>query len=160
MGGLSHGTTATGVIYGFLRTIFALQQEFDTPYIVFCWDSKTSKRKEIYPEYKANRKDKFKNMDKEELEFEKNFRKQMKYLRKIYLPTIGYKNVHVQKGYEADDLIAKTCLMLPENDEAIIITSDEDMYQLITDRVSFYSPAKHRKLTLSGFKRKSTRLIR
>ena len=57
-GALSFGENATGVIYGFLKSLSGFQSLFNTSNFVFCWDSNTSKRREIYPEYKANRKDK------------------------------------------------------------------------------------------------------
>ena len=55
MGDLSFKGAATGIIYGFLKSLSGFQDLFRTSNFVFCWDSKTSKRKEIYPEYKANR---------------------------------------------------------------------------------------------------------
>ncbi len=153
-GGLSHNNKPTGVIYGFLKSIQALQEQFNTADIVFCWDSKTSKREKVYPDYKAQRKDKYKDMSDEELEFEKEFRLQMKLLRIRYLKTIGYKNVLVQPGYESDDIIASICKWLDNEDEAIIITSDKDLYQCIKHNVSFFDPSKGKRTTLQGFKKK------
>ena len=152
-GGLSYDNTPTGVIYGFLKSISHFQEFFNTPHVVFCWDSKTSKREEIFPAYKANRKNKYKDMNKAEVKFEKEFRWQMMQLRRKYLPTIGYKNVFVQKGYEADDIIASICLNLSMLDEAVIISSDQDLYQLINSYTSFYNPIKRKVLTLQGFKK-------
>lgn len=153
-GGLSYDNTPTGVIYGFLKSISYFQEFFNTPYVIFCWDSKTSKREEIFPAYKANRKDKYKDMSKREIQFENEFRWQMKMLRRKYLPAIGYRNVFVQKGYEADDIIASVCMNLSMLDEAIIISSDQDLYQLINSYVSFYNPVKRKMLTVQGFKKK------
>ncbi|HEC65796.1 MAG TPA: hypothetical protein ENI23_10900 [bacterium] len=153
MGDLSHKGSATGVVFGFLKTVQALQEFFDTPHVVFCWDSKTSKRKEIFPEYKSHRRDKYKEMSKEELEFEKKFQSQMKKLRRDYLPTIGYRNVFVKKGYESDDIIASICNHLPKGDEAIIVSSDHDLYQLISSTVSFYDVRTQKILTPQGFKK-------
>jgi len=153
-GGLSHENTPTGVIYGFLKTISHFQEFFNTPHVIFCWDSKYSKRKKIFPKYKVNRKNKYKDMDEEAVRFEKEFRWQMTMLRKKYLPEIGYKNVFVQKGYEADDLIASICMNLPMLDKAIIISSDQDLYQLINSQTSFYNPAKMKILTMQRFKKK------
>lgn len=151
---LSYKGIATGVIYGFLKTVQMLQDLFDTSYVVFCWDSKTNKREEIFPGYKLHRKDKYKEMGEEELEFERQFRIQMKLLRRDYLPTIGYKNVFVKKGYESDDIIASICDHLPKGDEAIIISSDHDLYQLISSKVSFYDIRTQKILTPQGFKKK------
>ncbi len=154
MGGLSYGNTPTGVIYGFLKTIIALQEQFRTKHIVFCWDSGTNKREEIFPAYKKKRKNRYKDLTDEEIEFEKAFRFQMKKLRKVYLKKIGYRNIFCQKGYEGDDLIASICLHLSHKDEAIIISADQDLYQCIRFNTSFYNPQKGKILTLQGFKKK------
>ena len=151
-GGLSFGGTATGVVYGFLRSLSAFQDLFNTSNFVFCWDSNTSKRKEIYPEYKANREKK--EYTDEEIEFDKAFRIQMKKLRTTYLSTIGFKNVFVQRGYEADDIIAEISLhSIRGKEEAVIISSDKDLYQCIEANVSFYNPQTNKILTLQGFKK-------
>ena len=153
-GGLSFNNTPTGVIYGFLKSVSHFQEFFNTPYVAFCWDSKTSKREEIFSAYKANRKTKYKHMDEETIRFERKFRWQMKMLRKRYLPTIGYSNSFIQRGYEADDIIASICFNLSMLDEIIIISSDQDLYQLISSHTSLYNPVKGKILTLQGFKKK------
>ncbi len=150
-GGLGYGDTPTGVIYGFLKTIPAFQERFDTKYIIFCWDSKTNLREEILPTYKQKRKNKVQEWTEEELKFENAFRIQMKRLRRVYLKKIGYRNVFCQKGYESDDIIASICINLPMKDEAIIISSDKDLYQLIRHNVSFHNPQKAKTITLQGF---------
>lgn len=163
MGGLSRGDgCVTGlvadgispsvIIYLFFKTVHSLQEQFQADQLIFCWDSKTSKRKEIYPEYKAQRANKYKDMDEDEIALEKEFRLQMKILRKTYLKEIGYKNVFCQKGYEGDDIIASVCQnSIKGKDEAIIITSDKDMYQLIRYNITFYNMKK--KITLQSFKK-------
>ena len=151
-GALSFGENATGVIYGFLKSLSGFQSLFDTSNFVFCWDSNTSKRREIYPEYKANRKDK--EYTDEEIEFDKAFRKQIKKLRTTYLPMIGFKNVFIQRGYESDDIMASVALQLSQcGNEAIIITSDHDLYQCISANVSCYNPQTNKIMTLQGFKK-------
>jgi len=154
MGALKYGEKPTGVIYGFLKQIPFLQDMFNTDSIIFCWDSKSSKRKEIFPGYKAKRANKYKELTPEEYEFEQEFRRQMKKLRRNYLPEIGYKNVFVQKGYEGDDIIASVCKNLPRDDEAIIITSDQDMYQLLSPRVRMYNGTSYPLVTAKSFKKK------
>lgn len=152
MGDLSFKGSATGIIYGFLKSLSGFQDLFRTSNFVFCWDSKTSKRKEIYPEYKANR-DKKEYTD-EEIEFDRAFRKQMKKLRTTYLSLIGFRNIFIQRGYEGDDVIASIIqYSIREEDEAVIITSDKDLYQCIRPNVSFYNPQKGKILTLQGFKK-------
>jgi len=154
MGGLSHGNTPTGIIYGFLKSIQALQDQFNTQHIIFCWDSKTSKRKDIFPDYKKKRANRYKDLTKKEIKFEKAFRHQMKMLRTKYLKLIGYKNNFVQAGYEGDDIMASITLNLKMNDEAILVTSDKDMYQLISPKVSFFNPSKGKLFTYQKFMQK------
>ncbi len=150
MGGLSFEGGATGIIYGFLKSIPMYQEMFDTPHIIFCWDSKTSKRQEIFPEYKLNRQIRRKEMSEEELDFEYTFQFQMKMLRIKYLPMIGFKNIFCQKGYEADDLIASLCLTIPEKNQMVIITSDQDLYQCLATNIFIYDPIKRKRMTLQG----------
>lgn len=153
-GGLTYDGDATGVIYGFLKSLSGFQDLFNTSNFVFCWDSKTSKRKEIYPEYKAQREKK--EYTDEEIEFDRAFRKQMKKLRTTYLPMIGFRNVFVQKGYESDDIIASICCQENKSidNEFVIISSDKDLYQCISPSVSFYNPQTSKILTFQGFKKK------
>ena len=56
-GGLSYHGSATGVIYGFLKSLSGFQDLFNTSNFIFCWDSPTKHlhRKTLYPEYKENR---------------------------------------------------------------------------------------------------------
>lgn len=164
-GGLSYGGDATGVIYGFLKSLSGFQDLFSTSNFVFCWDSNTSKRKDIYPEYKAHRENR--EYTDEEIEFDRAFRKQMKKLRTTYLPMIGFNNVFIQQGYESDDIIASVCkyTLKDRSDkfdqtkytqnifESVIISSDKDLYQCIAHNVSFYNPQTNKILTLQGFKK-------
>ena len=150
MGGLSHEGGPTGIIYGFLKSIPMYQEMFDTPHIIFCWDSKTSKRQEIFSKYKLNRIIRQKEMNEEELNFEYTFRFQMKMLRLKYLPMIGFQNIFCQKGYEADDLIASLCLSISEKSNIVIITSDQDLYQCLTTNIFIYDPNKRKRMTLQG----------
>jgi len=151
-GGLSYHGSATGVIYGFLKSLSSFQDLFNTSNFIFCWDSRTNKRLEIYPEYKANRQ---KNEYTEaEVEFYRAFKKQMKLLRTTYLPTIGFRNVFVQRGYESDDVMASiVSYTIETTDEAIIITADKDLYQCIDSNISCYNPQTNKHLTLQGFKK-------
>lgn len=150
-GGLSYEGSATGVIYGFLKSLSEFQDLFNTSRFVFCWDSRTNKRRDMFPEYKAQREKR--EYSDEEAEFNRAFRKQMKKLRTTYLPMIGFKNVFVQKGYESDDIIASICDRLQPLNEAVVVSSDHDLYQCISHNVSLYNPQTGKVLTLQGFKK-------
>jgi len=143
-GDLSHEGNPTGAIYGFLKNIISLCNKFGTPHVAFCFDSPRSKRKEIYPPYKENRVKKEKEVTKEMIYLQNSYKEQKHILRTKYLPMIGFKNIFYQSGYESDDLIAmvKKAINFKNEDEAIIVSSDRDLYQLISRRVSWYNPQK------------------
>ena len=55
---------------------------------------------------------------------------------------MGFCSLRVE-GYEADDIIASFIKNNPQDDLQIkVVTHDKDLYQLISPRVSIYSPAK------------------
>jgi len=150
----SYGGSPTGVIYGFLRFLPMLQEELISERLVFCWDSRTNKRYNLLPEYKAHRRAHKDEMTAEEIRFEKMFRAQMRLLRQKYLPLIGFSNVFVQKGMESDDLIASICKnSLGEDDYAVIVSSDHDLYQLLCPEVSMYDPIKRELFTWKDFRK-------
>jgi len=148
-GHLSYGGTPTGVIYGFLRFIKDFQYKIRQDDFVFCFDSKSSKRKKIYPDYKANRDNG--ELSPEERKEKKEFRLQIKRLRTKYLKDMGYKNVLVQPGYEADDLIASICLNLKKDEDALIVSCDKDLYQLLCPQVRMFSPVNNKFITYQSF---------
>lgn len=152
-GDLSYAGSVTGVIYGFLRDVVNLMERFETRRVVFCWDSRYKKRREIFPDYKAHREQKEKTPEEEE--FEKTFFQQIRALRKRHLPTIGFRNIFQQKGYEADDIIAAVCLyIIPDLSEGIIVTADQDLFQLIRKNIKWFNPRTGELITLGSFKKK------
>jgi hypothetical protein len=80
-------------------------------------------------------------------------RKQVKLLREDYLKQIGFKNILYQEGFEADDVIAKVIVDRPKRD-FIIVSSDQDLYQLIGKYVKVYSPKKQELITEESFRKK------
>jgi len=151
MGKLNFGGEPTNVIYGFLKSLVAMQDFHGTHDMIFCWDYGKNLRLKLYPKYKENRKSRIKTPEEEE--FYNAFRVQMRLLQEEYLSTIGFANIFYQRGYEGDDVMASVCHNLPAGDEGVIITSDQDLYQLISPRVSFFNPQKRKGLTLQSFKR-------
>lgn len=123
-GGLSHNGIPTGVLYGFFQSLMQIQDILSVSRMAFCFDSKKSKRKKMYPDYKANRK---------HSDDAKEVAEQISTLRKRVLPELGYKNVFCRKGYEADDLIAGLVHQQVGNEigEAVIVSTDKDLYQLV-----------------------------
>lgn len=158
MGGLSHEDVKTGVIFGVLRDIANLAKQFSTNRFAFCFDSPKSLREEVYPNYKSSRRKRKgpRGQSEEEahqyqLDREELYR-QIKLLHNDYLPAVGYKNVFMQEGYEADDLIAS--IVLGDGDmkmDYVIVSGDKDLYQLLDSNVSMWVPGTKQLLTGLSF---------
>lgn len=147
---LSINSIPTGVIYGFLKDVITFTEMFHTKNVIFCWDSKTSIRQKTYPPYKQSRRDIEKT--EEEKQYDVALRVQMKKLRKIYLPMIGFKNIFIQKGYEADDVIASICYNTMDSCNTIVVSADHDLYQLLQiNHVSIYNPQQKKMTTRKTF---------
>jgi 5'-3' exonuclease len=150
MGALSAEEIRTGTIFGFLKRVLSLAKEFKTNQFIFCWDSRRSRRKLIYPEYKANRR-------QQEPSPEERKENEIKYhqfdlLRTEILPALGFKNNYRKFGYEADDLIAHFALTSPvkELDNNIVVSSDNDLFQLL-NLCTIYSLYKKQLYTRNDF---------
>ena len=149
MGALSHGDMKTGVIFGFFKDVIGLKDDMGTDDIVFAFDSRKNRRHELFPAYKEKRHSK--ELSEDEVNALIDFRKQVKRLRTEWLPQAGFSNVFHQEGYEADDVIASVVSNLPDDDEAIIVSCDGDLYQLLNERVSFYNFRTRKMTTSSSF---------
>jgi len=147
---VGEGLNPSVLVYLFLRTVNTLQEKFNTKYVVFCWDYGKGKRYKMYPGYKGSRK---KELPPEEEVLEDQFRVQMELIRTEYLASLGYRNIFQQKGYEADDVITSVARNLPEGDDCVIVTADQDLYQVISPTICMYNPQKRKLTTLQSFKR-------
>lgn len=117
-----------------MNTIGNLATLFDTSNFVFCWDSRKSKRREIYKEYKVKR---YEDRDADEVFKDEQTKRQMTLLRSRVLPTIGFKNSFVCTGHEADDIIAQLCIKYHDQD-MIIVSTDSDLYQCLTPTICMF----------------------
>lgn len=153
LGDLSFDGVATGAIYGMFQTVLKLQDLFATDRIAWCFDRGYGVRTAVFPDYKISRHKHRWEQDEEQKEARRIMRQQLFRLRTEYLPGIGFKNVFWQDDYEADDVIASVCLNLPDGEEAIIVSTDNDLYQLLTERVSMWNPASGKPVTADSFRR-------
>lgn len=151
-GSLSYNGDATGVTYGFLTALLSLQEEHATKDVVFCFDYGKGLREKECPEYKAARRQKYTQRSDEEKVAYLNLKKEIRRIRDEILPELGYRNILFQKGYEADDLIARTCEILPSTDTIIVVSSDKDLYQLLSKNVLIWNPIKRTPYTIRSFK--------
>ena len=130
---LYNGGDHLGGIYHFINTIRKLLEEHNHDKVIIFWDgeSNSSIRKSIYPQYKANRR-----QDMNEFKYESYL--QQKSRVKQYLEEIFVRQVEMTNN-EADDLIAYYA-KLSVDEEIIIFSADKDLTQLISERVTIYSP--------------------
>ena len=118
---LSDGTP-TGGVYGFAAIAMEIVKKLNPTKIVVAWDSKTStsKRRAIFPEYKAGR---VKPGD--------DFYTQIPLLEEL-VKGLGWNFVEID-NYEADDIIGTLSRQADEagDYETFIISSDLDMLQIV-----------------------------
>jgi len=150
--GMSHGLSYEGgpttVIFGFMKQVVALLENFEATNVAFCWDSRDYKRKEIYPNYK--KKDPLPEEDQKNLDLVYG---QFNALREHVLPELGFSNVFMVRGYEADDLIANIVRSYDNGPAGtIVITRDQDLYQLL-DYCSVYAISEGKTTTKELFMR-------
>jgi len=129
----------TEVLFGFFRAVEEVRNLFGSDNLVFCFDSKDSKRKELYPEYKAGRR---RHDDLEHKQRRKAFHIQMDLLKNRCLPLAGFRNIFAAKGYESDDILAVVAKTVVSRgtDELVIVTRDSDIYQCLRPNVFIYDP--------------------
>ena len=146
---MSHNGKGTGVLFGLMRDLALWADVFETNRFVFCFDSRHNKRKQIYQRYKENRRLELTDEEKAEKQL---FYDEVERLREEDLFRLGFRNVFWTEGYEGDDVIASVCLFsLGENDRAIVVSRDSDLWQLITNRVSVYDPFGGKRRTVQWF---------
>jgi 5'-3' exonuclease len=117
-------------------------------HVVFCLEGR-SWRKDFYKPYKANRKLDESAMTESEVEENKMFWDTYEALT-VYLREKTNCSVIRNPVAEADDIIARFIHLHP-NDQHIIVSSDTDFIQLITENVKQYNGITNQLITLSGY---------
>lgn len=147
----------TSAIMGVLNithsVIDNLSKEYDAPVkeIIYAWDMGHSKRRTtVFPEYKANRKSK--EPDEEKQQWMEEFIEQANSLYEN-LPLFGVKCLR-KRGWEGDDLIYGLSESLSKEnpeDVIVIVSTDEDFHQLVSQNVHLYSPIKQILYTMDNY---------
>lgn len=148
-GTMKWGGEYTGVIYGFFTQLFTILKKHKPSHIAFAWDSKSSIRKDIFPQYKMKRIKAKKEKSDAEQAFDQACYTQFYEIQEEILPAIGFINNFKFKGYEGDDIIASICLN--NKGQKVIATSDNDMFQLLNKDVSIYDVRTKRDFTANDF---------
>ena len=136
--------------YDYARTVESLAKSYNAGTIIITADGGSSYRKAIFPEYKANRKEKYaEQTPKEEKEFEMfmaEFSNTLTLLKEKH-------TVLQFKGVEADDIAAYISMNLDKFnfDECWMVSSDRDWDLLINDRVSRFSTVTRKETTVHNW---------
>lgn len=132
-----------GGLTGFLKSIGAVIRQLEPTRVILVFDGvggSTNKRY-LYPEYKANRHiakisnwDAFDNQEEESEAITNQIVRLVEYLKCLPVDLVAIDKI------EADDVIGYLTSQLPE--KVIVYSTDQDYLQLVSDRVSVYSPVK------------------
>jgi DNA polymerase-1 len=121
----------TNAVYGFTSMLRKIIKDQNPEYIGVAFDLEgPTVRHEKYQEYKATRKP-----------MPPDLAQQIPYIKRVCeafrVPVISC------LGYEADDVIGTLSRKAVENNlESVIVTSDKDMLQLVSDRILVLDPSK------------------
>jgi len=131
--------TPVNAVYGFVAMLMKLLAETDADHIAVLFDAKRENfRNEIYPEYKAHRPP-----PPEELI--PQFALIREAVEAFNLPAIE------MEGYEADDLIATYAKQaVAAGADVTIVSSDKDLMQLVSDKVTMLDAMKNREIGPDG----------
>ncbi len=130
-------------VLGFINMFLSLADTFGEFKLVAALDSgkEKTKRKELYDNYKANRK-----VLDEELVVQ--LRKINPMLEAMGIPFCGI------EGYEADDIIASYVKKYKDTHEVYVVSSDKDLMQLVEDGVFLYDSMKKKVFDRDAVKEK------
>lgn len=152
---LSFRYKASG-IYDFaedmVRTIKSLAKSYESKDVICCGDwGSSSYRKELFPEYKGNRKEKYANQTEAEKEAA------AKYFEGL---DICYKRLEEEftllrfKNVESDDLMAYTVKKFENSDnydKIWIISTDRDLCQMLSYTTSQFAYTSRKEYRMSSF---------
>jgi DNA polymerase-1 len=122
--------TPTGGVFGFVSLAIELIKKLEPDYVAVAWDKKKTnirKRREIFPEYKANRKP-----------APADFYEQIPILHEL-LEAFGWPMYELD-DYEADDIMGAFAKeATAKGVEALLLTSDLDALQLVGPLTKVYA---------------------
>ncbi len=122
---------ATNAIYGFTNMLLKVIRELQPDQLAVIFDSKgPTFRKDIYPEYKANRS-----------AMPEDLVPQIPYIKRV-VDALNLPGIELA-GYEADDIIATLAKKFAGKGlEVTVVTGDKDMMQIVTDRIQLLDTMK------------------
>lgn len=146
----SHGKISSynginiSAIYGGLNIISAALRKFTIDEVIICWDGSRNKhRLALWPEYKEGREKKLPS-ELEDMNTQKGqFRELAHYL--------GIKQI-INPDHEADDLIYKVTRLKKKSKPIIILSTDKDFDQLVSEKVYIWNDKLGKMITPKNIK--------
>ena len=113
----------TNAAYGYTNSLISLLKKHNPKYIAACFDRQSKFRKELYSDYKSERKP-----------MNNNLSVQIPIVKQI-TEALGI-SVWEKEGYEADDIIGMIAHFSETlGHEVVVVSPDKDMCQLVNDKV-------------------------
>ena len=135
--------TPINAVFGFTNMLVKLIEDYNNDKMIVIFDAaRENFRNEIYSEYKANRG-----------EAPDDLIPQFSLIREC-VKSFNIPQLEIE-GYEADDLIATYANLAKNNDlETIIVSSDKDLMQLVTEKVTMLDPMKNKIIKIKDVEEK------
>ncbi len=120
----------TSAAYGFANFLIEIREKYKPDYLAVVFDAGNSNREVIYPDYKANRE-----------KMPDELRASLPHIREL---VAGFNDTIVElDGYEADDVIGTLAFKAQKAGlEAVIVSGDKDLYQLVGQGVQLFNPGR------------------
>jgi len=133
----------------FMSANLAIRTIGQADHIIFAIDGRQNWRKEFYKPYKRQRADARQKRSEAEVEEDNLF---FETLNNLYDFLRNSTNCSVieQETAEADDVIARWIKLHP-NDDHVIISSDSDFQQLVSENVKIFNGITKELITLDGY---------
>ena len=143
---LNENGVHVGGIVGFLKSMGFAINMFNPTRTIIVFDGKggSNRRRKLYSDYKnkrrtsyrVNRVDGLENLEDERKNMYMQLRRVADYLELLPLTTISV------DGIEADDAIAYIAKNVIKDGEKVIMSTDKDFLQLVSDDIKVWSPTK------------------
>lgn len=164
----TRGGKPSGVVHGVLSSIVSMLDLLKPDYAYIVWDRKSRHRRRLLADYRAKlerdkhellaetprqyKESRYKDRtNADHTAFQEELLPQMQDLQYI-MPHIGIRSLCVNE-VEGDDLIGIGADILSNHGEVIIVSNDNDLYQLLNDTTQMYDPIKKSYFTADDFRR-------
>lgn len=137
-----------GGVTGFLRSVASAIRQHKPTRCIIVFDGKggSTRRKSLYPNYKANRAvktkfnryEEFASLQDEQQSMKQQFGRMIEYLQCLPITTMAIDQI------EADDAIAYIAneIFTEPDNRVTIVSTDRDFLQLVNERITVWSPVK------------------